>query len=122
MTTIKAPRAVIEDFHILMRRIPYRDRIIHADQIKAVQAFLGSEEDVITNQQGKHWAKKGCRILSVRIDIRDGESWEATYGEAAKFVNRSEGYIKHTLRIRDSMPFKIGEQLVTVTRINRKKY
>jgi len=115
-------QALIKAFHAIVSEVPRRKRIIHTDQIKLLQEYLGDTEDVISNQQGKHWGKKISRKLTCRVSIRDGESWDATYAEAARFVNRKEGYIRHTLQVRDEMPFKIEDKIVTITRVGRVKY
>lgn len=121
MSSQTTNKALIKAFHEIVSKIPKRERVIHSGQIKLIQDFLGDTEDLISNQQGKHWSKK-VRKITCRVAIRDGESWEATYAEAAKFVNRSEGYIKHTLQVRDEMPFKIGDDIITISCISRRKY
>ncbi len=122
MNETEKQKALIKALHDLLTEIPYRKKIINADQIKLLQNHLGDEENVILNNQGKHWKKKKQGALTVTIAIRNGDSWDATYEQAGEFVNRSHKYIAHMLQVRDSMPFKVNDTLVTVSRISRSKY
>jgi hypothetical protein len=102
----------------ILAAITYTKRGALVHEIELMSSHLGVEVFVPTTKQGSHWAYKRAHDKSLLVEVRDGDSYKASYDEVEKLFNIKHQKLHTCLSMgRGRFQFVDDGSIITISRI-----